>query len=286
MIKHLIIDGSNLFLRAYHTKKKLNKNKIEIGAIQQSIQMIDRLLKHFRPVNMVLVWDVGKSHKRLEVYPEYKANRKPNMDEDEYHNMIWQKDQVKKFFSNLPVRQVGIDGIEADDVIYFLNEKLNHKKVIISNDRDFIQCIGRDTDLFFPNKGKLLTKNNINEFLGYPFQYFLLAKAIIGDKSDNIRGLNGMGEKRTAKLINEGVKNNNMNLPPEFEPIIKINTALMKMGFLLDTKDKKKIVSAYKRESGKTINKISIKHNLIDIGSVDLLKSLDYILAQYKRLGR
>ena len=82
MIKHLLIDGSNLFMRAYFVNKQVKKG-VNIGAIDATMSIMDSLLKHFNPLNVVIVWDKGKCTKRLDIYPEYKANRS-KMDKEEY----------------------------------------------------------------------------------------------------------------------------------------------------------------------------------------------------------
>ncbi len=288
MIKHLLVDGSNFFLRAYHvkiSKDKVNKQGKKIGAIIETMKMMDRIIKHFNPRNIIVAWDVGKCTKRIELYPNYKANRKQTMSEEEMDNLRWQREKCKQIFDLLSVRQIGVKGVEADDIIDFINKKLHGHKVIVSNDRDFLQCVDSKTDLFLPNKGRLITHRNIDKFLEIPLAYYLVYKGMLGDSSDNIKGISGMGEVRTKKFINEGIKNGKLDIPLEYRPIIIMNTALMQMSFLLDANDKKQIIRSYKVQGGKSVKAVELKTLFRTLGLNRLANTCSTFVSPYKKLN-
>jgi len=105
-----------------------------------------------------------------------------------------------EYLNLLPVSQIMVDGVEADDVIAYACQILpDYNKIIVSNDKDFIQLCNHDTILFRPTQGETLNKNRVIEQYGISPNWFALARAIAGDKSDNLPGVPGIGLKTIAK---------------------------------------------------------------------------------------
>jgi DNA polymerase I len=199
MKRTLLIDAQNLFYRGYHVSTKVNKEGARISGILNTLQMLPNILHKFKPTRVILAWDYGKCEARLKLYPEYKGHRRQGMSEEELENIKWQLKIAQRACKHLPVTQLSIPNIEADDTIGYLAGKLKGEKIIISNDQDFLQLVDKDTSVFMPLKKKRITNKTIKSFLGFDPAYFIYWKSIMGDSSDNIKGVKGIGPKTFAK---------------------------------------------------------------------------------------
>jgi len=116
------------------------------------------------------------------------------------HNSVWQQTRLIEYLNHLPVSQIMIENIEADDVIAYACHILpDYNKIIVSNDKDFIQLCNHDTILFRPTQKEILNEKSVLEKYGISPSCFALARAIAGDKSDNLPGVPGVGLKTIAK---------------------------------------------------------------------------------------
>jgi 5'-3' exonuclease len=162
----------------------------------------------------VIVWDgPGGSRKRRQQNKNYKEGRKPirvnrpnNLTpEEQRENMVWQQVRLIEYLNELPVIQFRFDEIEADDVISYVS-RLPHyqgwQKVIVSNDKDFIQLCDDETVLFRPTQKVVHNKMNIVEQFDIHPGHFAVARAIAGDASDNLVGVPRAGLKSIAKNLN------------------------------------------------------------------------------------
>jgi 5'-3' exonuclease len=158
------------------------------------------------------VWDgKGGSKKRRAMNKSYKGGRKPPRtnwsqvgmaDEDIMDNKVWQQMRVIEYFNQTPVIQFMEPLVEADDVIsYIKNSPMfsEWQKVIVSADKDFIQLLDDKTILHRPIQKEYLNKNNIVEKFGIHPTNFALARAIVGDSSDNLPGVPRVGMETVAK---------------------------------------------------------------------------------------
>jgi DNA polymerase I len=264
----LLIDASNLFYRAYHTNKNIVGRKgVPCGGIYGYICMLDSILTHFKPHTVVCAWDLGQCLRRLKMYPLYKSGRRKDMTPEEKKNIDWQMAQLREILSYTPVRNILLEGIEADDVIGYLAESLKGRKIIISNDHDYIQCIDAATSLFVPRESKLLTENNIDEYLDFDHSRFILWKCLVGDTSDTVKGIHKIGKVRATKIINEGQK-----LKLAWKDIILRNIKLMTIGLILDKNDKHVIKKQYSSANLKLLENKLTTH-LGGLGLLNLLKS-------------
>ena len=162
----------------------------------------------------MIVWDgPGGSRKRRQQNKNYKEGRKPirvnrpnNLTpEEQRENMVWQQVRLIEYLNELPVIQFRFDEIEADDVISYVS-RLPHyegwQKVIVSNDKDFIQLCDDETVLFRPTQKVVHNKMNIVEQFDIHPRNFAVARAIAGDASDNLVGVPRAGLKSIAKNLN------------------------------------------------------------------------------------
>ncbi len=208
----LIIDGNNAFYRSYTAVPAVSINGTHVGGIVGFLKILQKVCRNTNPTKVVIVWDgAGGSKKRKQINKNYKEGRKaPRLNrshdflssEQEAENKLWQHTRLINYINQLPIRQLVSDGVEADDIISWVCQ--NHycdtwQKVILSNDKDFIQILDECTILFRPVRDELLTIPRVIEQYGIHPNNFALARAIAGDRSDNLQGIKGMGLKTIAK---------------------------------------------------------------------------------------
>lgn len=201
-------------MRSYIVNPTLSPNGNPLGGVVGLMQTLNKLCRQVRPDAFVLVWDGdGGSSKRRKKNKNYKAGRKPpklnrwaqNMNPAEIHtNRVWQQVRCIEYINETPIIQFREPGVEADDVISHVKSLPCFKdwgKVIVSSDKDFIQLLDDKTLLFRPTQDQILnTKRVLKEHNIHP-RNFALARAMVGDKSDNIDGLSGVGLKTVAKAF-------------------------------------------------------------------------------------
>ena len=202
----IVIDALNMFLRAYIVDPSLSTNGQPIGGIKGSFKILQKLTRITKPDAIVICWDgPNGSRKRKSMDKNYKAGRKPlrlnrafhNLtDDEELQNKIWQQTRVIEYFNEMPIMQVMIPEIEADDVIAYICGMRHYEdwqKVIISNDKDFLQLCDENTVLYRPTADELMNKNRVVEKYGIHPTNMALARSIVGDTSDNLKGIKGAG---------------------------------------------------------------------------------------------
>ena len=208
----LIIDGNNNYFRAYIVDPSVSANGSPIGGLRGFIKILQKLAREIRPNRIVICWDgSGGSTKRRLINRSYKDGRKPirlnrnvnnlNLNE-ELENKIWQMTRLVEYINEMPVIQIMLDGVEADDLISAVaqHESMkNYNKVIVSNDKDFIQLCDSATILYRPTQEQVLNKKNIVAEYGIHPNNFCLARAMSGDKSDNLDGVDGVGLQTISK---------------------------------------------------------------------------------------
>ena len=205
MSKTLLVDGDNLFKIGFHGVKELYNDGSHIGGVYHFINTIRRFLDEGQLDKVVVFWD-GKynSSIRKQLYPQYKANRRQDMNEDKYASYLEQKFRVKDYLEEVFVRQVEMEDNEADDLIaYYCKIATNEQITIFSADKDLTQLINERVTIFSPivkqyyKFGDKITINKVE----IPHYNVLLCKIFTGDKSDNIDGIEGLGEKTLIKYF-------------------------------------------------------------------------------------
>ena len=210
----LIIDALNAYLRAYIVDPSISANGQPIGGLKGFIKILQKLVRDTRPEEIVIVWDgPNGSRKRKSMDSNYKAGRKPirlnrafhNLtDDQEMQNKVWQQSRLIEYINEMPIIQVMLPEIEADDVISYITSMENYsgwQKVIVSNDKDFMQLCDGETILFRPTKKEIMSMNTISENIGIHPTNMALARAIAGDASDNLKGVRGAGLATIAKRL-------------------------------------------------------------------------------------
>lgn len=205
--KLLIIDGSSLMYRAFFALPSLtSKSGMHTGAVYGFSTM---LIKHLQNNNydyICVAFDKSRITFRNEIYSEYKATRQatpPDLSE--------QFPLIQEWLQALGLKTIELAGYEADDIIGTLAhtaEQQDINTVILTGDRDALQLLAKNTQVMLTKKGisetKLYTPEVFaEEYLGLPPQALVDIKALMGDASDNIPGIAGVGEKTALKLIGE-----------------------------------------------------------------------------------
>ena len=214
MSRLLVIDSLNLFIRNYVVKPYISKDGVPIGGVLGYLQSLQMLVREMKPTEVVICWDApGGSVRRKQKLKEYKAGRKPirlnrsfrNLtEEQERENKTWQTGKVLELLNGLPVIQLMVEGIEADDIIAYVAQHEKYKgweHIIVSSDKDFFQLCTGLTTVYRPIQKKLMTHINITEEHGVHPNNFALARSMVGDKSDNIIGIPRIGLKTVAKTF-------------------------------------------------------------------------------------
>ena len=224
MKRVLIIDALNAYLRAYIVNPSLSLNGQPIGGIKGFFMILQKLVRESSPDEVMVIWDgPDGSRKRKTMDKNYKSGRKPiklnrafhNLtDDEELKNKIWQQTRLIEYLNEMPIVQAMIPQVEADDIIAYVSRLPYYKgwqKLIVSNDRDFMQVCDEETILLRPVKGEYLNIRRIVEQTGVHPTNMALARAIIGDSSDNLPGIRGVGfgtvKKRLGFLSEEKTYN-------------------------------------------------------------------------------
>ncbi len=205
MTKTLLVDGDNLFKIGFHGVKEMYDNGDHLGGLYHFINILRRFLEEHNLDKVVVFWD-GDSNSsiRKSIYPRYKANRRQDMNEYKYESYLQQKSRVKQYLEEIFVRQVEMINNEADDLIaHYCKVATDEDVIIFSADKDLTQLISEKVTIYSPiskqyfKNGDMITINKVE----IPHYNVLLTKVFTGDKSDNIDGIEGLGEKTLLKFF-------------------------------------------------------------------------------------
>ena len=214
MKRLLVIDALNMFLRAFIVDPSLSNHGQPIGGIKGSIKILQKLVRMTNPNEIVICWDgPNGSQKRKAMNSSYKEGRKPlrlnrsvhNLTEnEEIQNKVWQQMQIIEYLNQMPIIQLILERVEADDIISYVCNSSHYKgwqKVIVSNDKDFLQLCDEETVVYRPTTDKIETKKTVIESMGVHPTNMALARAMDGDASDNLPGVNRVGMKTIATKL-------------------------------------------------------------------------------------
>ena len=208
----ILVDGSSYLYRAYHALPPLMTSKNQpTGAIKGVISMIKRIRIDHPESPLAVVFDAKGKTFRHDMYSEYKGNRPP-MPED----LVQQIEPIHRIISLMGIKLIMISGVEADDVIGTLAEQARQKKlntVISTGDKDMTQLVCDNVSVVNTMSGELLDENGVEKKFGVGPELITDYLALIGDKSDNVPGVDKVGPKTAVKWLNEyqnieGIKEN------------------------------------------------------------------------------
>lgn len=201
--KFVIIDGNSLTFRAFYGLPPLTSSDGEpCGAIFGFCKMLINVLQKTEPKHIVVAFDAGKHTFRHDIFNEYKGTRNPTPEDLKQQFPI-----LKGLLQEMGIKVIEMEDIEADDLIGSCARKFSGEKILVSGDRDLLQLVDSDTKVWLTQKGITdvleVDEKVLKEKYGVEPYQIIEMKAIMGDKSDNIPGVKGVGEKTALKLLDE-----------------------------------------------------------------------------------
>ena len=201
MDKLVLIDGNSLLNRAFYATPVFStRDGRPTNAIFGFIKLLFKVLSDVKPQYLIVAFDLKAPTFRHKMFDGYKATRKPMPDE-----LAAQVEPLKELLAEMHIAMCSKEGLEADDIIGTLSNKFDVHSYIYTGDRDSYQLVDEKTDVCFTRKGVSdLIKLNAGNFraeVGLDPAQIVDLKALMGDKSDNIPGVPGIGEKTARGLI-------------------------------------------------------------------------------------
>jgi DNA polymerase-1 len=226
----LILDGLNLFFRNFAMMNMVNPDGVHIGGLGGFFRSLGAMIRQTNPTSVYVVFDgAGSTVNRKNLLSEYKGTRNlqritnweafDNL-EEEHDSKIDQIVRIIQYLKLLPVKTTILDKVEADDIIAVLAEKLVKKHdstcFIVSSDKDFLQLVTDKIIVYRPMEKEYYTPKTVEEKFGLKPSNFILHKVLLGDNSDNIRGVKGLGAKGIFKKFPE-LKTHDLTLDDIFD---------------------------------------------------------------------
>lgn len=225
MDKLFIVDGNSLAFRAFYGLPPLhNSGGVPCNAVFGFMKMLINIITKNSPKYLVVAFDAGKHNFRHDIYADYKGTRKPTPED-----LRSQMPIIKDILKQMNITTVEIPEIEADDIIGCLSKKFDIDSVLVSGDRDLLQLISPRCRVWLTQKGLTeiadLGVGELKAKYGITPAQVIEMKSIVGDTSDNIPGIKGMGEKTALGLLEkyndlDGVYANLENLTPRIKNVL------------------------------------------------------------------
>lgn len=195
-----LIDGSSFLYRAYYGLKPLHTREGKaIHAVYGFCRMIKKLIDSFAVEHLVIVWDSkGKTH-RHEIFPTYKATR-----QEPPSDIFEQKELIQEFADTLGICQLSVVGTEADDLMYSCAKKFvksGYQSILVTSDKDMRQALSENILIFDPFKDIVMDEHDCQKRYGFAVEKIPFYFSIVGDTSDNIPGVKGVGDKGATDLV-------------------------------------------------------------------------------------
>jgi len=226
MEKWLLVDGFNLAYRCFHALPELTASPgFPTGALHGWCKSLWKLIDQEKPDSTRVFFDLGESLDRIALHADYKAQRKPMPDP-----LVRQIEPIKSLTRAMGLAGIEVEGVESDDLLASEAVTLargGHDVVIVSSDKDFAQIVGGKITIMLPPPSanpklgwRRLDAAGVGEKFGVPPEKIADYLALVGDTSDNIPGLDGVGPKTAAKWLAdftdvEGVIAHAAELKPE-----------------------------------------------------------------------
>jgi 5'-3' exonuclease len=215
--RYMLIDGLNLFFRNFSIINAVNSNGAHIGGLGGFFRSLGALTRQIQPTQIIVVFDgVGSSNNRKNIIPEYKSNRNlTRVTKHELFDNIDEEDDAKvsqivriiEYLQTLPVKVISLDRVEADDIIAHLSsvlpQKEDEKVFIVSSDKDYLQLVSKQVIVYRPIEKEFFTESVVKEKFGLDPHNFILMKTLLGDASDALPGIKGLGPKTLFKKFPE-----------------------------------------------------------------------------------
>ena len=197
-----IIDGSSFLYRAYYALSQMTDARgLPVQAVYGFCRMIKKLIDDFNPGYLVIAWDSKGKTERHDVFPDYKATRQaPPSD------LFDQKELIIKAADLMGIKQISRSGIEADDLMYSMAKELSEQSynvMLVSSDKDLAQMVDDKIFMYDSFKKVVLDRAALEEKYGFAIERLPFYFSLLGDASDNIPGVRGIGKKGATELAQE-----------------------------------------------------------------------------------
>lgn len=206
MKKLMLVDGNAMLFRAYWatasgTNIMRNKSGIATNAIFSFTNMLTSAIDQIQPDALYVAFDAGKHTFRHDIYPAYKGTRKPAPDD-----LVPQFAMCRELLDAYHIKWSEMNDIEADDLIGTMSKKYpDYETIIFTSDQDYLQLVDESTHVLLQKTGVsnflTMTSEKVKEMKGVEPLQIIDLKGLMGDKSDNIPGVKGVGEKTAVKLL-------------------------------------------------------------------------------------
>ena len=208
MKKIVLVDGNNLLFRSYYATAysgniMRNKDGFPTNGIYGFVNMINKIIAEEKPEYMMVAFDIGKTF-RHEKYADYKGGRNATPEDLKIQFPV-----AKKILTAMGIKYLECDGYEADDIIgtisMWCEKDDDYEALIVSSDKDLLQLISDETTVkLLKTKDYIwMDKKAFIDTYGFDPIHMIDLKALMGDSSDNIPGVKGIGEKGAIKLVSE-----------------------------------------------------------------------------------
>ena len=203
MEKILILDSNSLINRAFYALPNFSNRKGQFtGAIFGYMNMLLKLIEKYKPDYVIAAFDVHARLHRKDLYEDYKAGRKPMPEE-----LKSQVEPMKKVLLSMGIPILEVPGDEADDIIGTIAKRYNEKTYIVTGDKDSLQLIDDKNTVLLTRKGvseiEEFTVEHLKESMNLRPSQIIDLKSLMGDHSDNIPGVAGVGEKTAIELLDK-----------------------------------------------------------------------------------
>jgi DNA polymerase-1 len=197
-----LIDGSSYIYRAFYAIRNLSNSKgFPTNAVYGFTRMLMKVIQEKKPDYVAVAFDVKGPTHRQEIYPDYKANR-PEMPGDLQPQIPY----IKRMVEGFGIPSIEMQGMEADDILGTLAREGREKGlevVLVSGDKDLLQLVGPHVKVYDTMKDEVYGEKEVKERFGVEPGRVIEVMALMGDTSDNVPGIPGVGPKTAVKLIQE-----------------------------------------------------------------------------------
>lgn len=228
----MLIDGLNLFFRNFSAINAVNSKGIHIGGLGGFFRSLGFLINNIQPTQIYVVMDgIDSSNSRKNIIPEYKSGRNHSrITKHELFDSLEEEDDSKvdqivriiQYLQTLPIKTISLPRVEADDVISYLSHTTlnspDDRVFIVSSDKDYLQLVSDQVIVYRPMEKEFYTPQTVIDKFGCPPYNFILYKLLMGDSSDKITGIKGLGPKKLYKYFPE-LQQKDLN----FEDLLKIS---------------------------------------------------------------
>jgi DNA polymerase-1 len=212
----------NTFLRSFAVINHMNPHGHHIGGLTGFLKSLGFAIRHINPTRVILVFDgPGSTINKKNLYSDYKGNRNLTRitnwegfesQDDESESIVNQMRRLMYYLQCLPVDVTIIDRLEADDIIGYIASKYNGDVTIMSSDKDFLQLVNKKVTVYSPIKKVFYTPKTVKEEYGVSAENYINMKILLGDSSDNVPGVKGLGAKKLIKFFPELVEDEKVSL--------------------------------------------------------------------------